>query len=583
MRPGRTILLIITLVLANFCMAQQDQVFFSSPGGFYNDSIELSLDCVYANHHIRFTTNGNTPTADSRIYEGPMTLDRQLYSSSNIYTIQISPDDLVYIPDSVRHAIVIRAAVFDENDSCISNTSTNTYLINGVGNTERSLAVMSICADSLALFDYETGIFVPGVFFNPDSPNHTGNYYQKGRDWEREVNVEFYEPNNNSGINQTCGLRAHGNMSRRYPAKGMKIYARDEYGKKRFNYDFFHDSIVSFKHLIIKPFAIFEPHLGSQDYFCTTLARQLDVAAPYIRPIQLYLNGEYWGVYFLQEKMDERYLEDHYDVDPENCNIIGSWLGEVEYGTNVSYSQMISWFSNADLTDDMVYEQAYEMIDMHNFIDYYILETFIGNWDWPGNNMRCWQENDGLWQWLFFDGDATLINNTSNAFPNAAVFTPPEAWGNHPVDKLLFGQLLKNSQFRSTFIARATELCNGVFKDDNTFPIFHEIVEILRPRISAQRERFGYPESDNSWNHWNGVVENYLQHRNQHYLSSMNDFFTTVDVKEDYDLPYLFPSGGFLVYDMKGNLISRHALPSKLAAGIYLIVSGNKTQRIIIQ
>lgn len=578
----RTILLFIALGWVHLCLAQQEQVLFSSPGGFYNESFEITLECLYANHHIRFTTNGNTPTAESRLYEGPLTLNGQLYSNSDIYTIQISPNSLVYVPDSVRHAIVIRAAVFDENDNRISNTATNTYLIEIENPFVRPLPVMSICADSLALFDYETGIFVPGIFFNPDDPNHTGNYYQKGRDWEREVNVEFYEPNN-SGINQVCGLRTHGNMSRRFPAKGMKIYAREEYGHKRFNHDFFHDSITSFKHLVIKPFAVFDPHLGSQDYFCTTLAHQLDVAAPSIRPILLYLNGEYWGVYFLQEKMDERYLEDHFDVDPDNCNIIGNWCGEVECGDNASFFQMMSWFSNADLTDDMVYEQACNIIDIPNFIDYYILETFIGNWDWPGNNMRCWQENDGLWRWLFFDGDATLINSTSNAFPNAAIFTPPQAWGNHPEDKLVFGQLLMNEQFRTAFSARATELCGGVFQDDNTLSTFNEIVEILRPRIGNQRERFGYPVSDDSWNHWNSVVENHLRHRNQHYLSAMDQFFTYVGIKEYPDVPRLSDIGEFLVYDMKGILVARNTIPSKLAAGIYIIVSGNTTQRIIIQ
>ena len=69
----------------------------------------------FQQHHIRFMTNGNRPTAQSRLYTEPLLLDGRLYSTSDIYTIQVSPDDLVYVPDSVRHCIVIRAAVFDES------------------------------------------------------------------------------------------------------------------------------------------------------------------------------------------------------------------------------------------------------------------------------------------------------------------------------------------------------------------------------------------------------------------------------------------------------------------------------------
>ena len=100
-----------------FAAAQADAVVFSHPGGFYENSFSLELSCSDA-CHIRYTTNGNTPTAHSRLYEAPLWLDERLYSQSDIYKIQISPDDLIYVPDSVRHAIVIRAAAFD-GEGCL--------------------------------------------------------------------------------------------------------------------------------------------------------------------------------------------------------------------------------------------------------------------------------------------------------------------------------------------------------------------------------------------------------------------------------------------------------------------------------
>ncbi len=588
--------------------AQEAHVVFSRPGGFYDSSFSLELRCPEA-CHIRYTTNGNTPTAQSRRYEAPLWLDERLYSDSDIYKIQISPDDLVYVPDSVRHAIVIRAAAFDGEEQRVGATVTHTYLIRDLGFDSAGLPVVSLCADSLALFDHETGIFVPGVLFDPSSPDHAGNYYQSGREWEREANVEYFEPGDNSGINQVCGLRTHGNRSRRYPSKGMKIYAREDYGQKRFNHAFFGDSqLDSFKHLILKPFASFWPYSGTQDYVCNALARQLDVEAPLCRPIVVFLNGEYWGMYFIQEKTDERFLEDHYGVDPDVCNIIGSWAGEVEQGSGHNFRRMMRWIENADFTDADDYARIKEMIDIDNFIDYMIFETFVGNWDWPGNNMRCWQVGDGKWRWMFFDGDATIINQEMDVFLNAAFYSPPTTWENYPETKLLFGKLLENNEFKTAFKARARELCESLFQFENTSIVFNDIVEALRPKVADQRHRFGYPTSMSSWDRGNAQIDDFLQGRVEHYLAAMDDFpmlrddlliddlyqFTAfpnpsdaglnimmeIDWPRPYDL-YIYNVLGQVVYHQGGSVVAEEAIPvnADLAAGVYLLRIGPCVQR----
>ena len=513
------------LLLSSFTLAQSDEVVFSAPGGFYDYSFHLTLDCHERNHHIRFTINGNEPSDQSPRYEEPLFLDERLYSTSDIYKVQISPDELVYIPDSVRHAHVIRAAVFDDGNHCVSEIVTNTYLILDLGCDTKGLPVMSICADSLALFDEKTGIFVPGELWNPQVPLNTGNYYQQGRNWERPVNVEFYEPADNSGINQVCGLRTHGNRSRRYPSKGMKIYARDEYGKERFDHAFFEDTQINiFKHLVLKPFASFWPFSGAQDYVCTVLAHQLGLDAASCRPMVVYINGEYWGLYFVQEKMDERFLEDHFGLDPYYCNIIGSWKGEVENGDGRNFNRMMRWLEHTNLSDPADYERISDMIDIDNYIDYMVFETFVGNWDWPGNNMRCWQEDDGPWRWMFFDGDATIISENNDVFLNAAVYTEPTTWDNYPEAKLLFGKLLENNTFKIAFKERARELCGNLFQYENTSLVFNNIVVALRPGIADQRHRFGYPPTDEVWNEGNDRIDSFLKRRVEHYLEALETF-----------------------------------------------------------
>ena len=517
----RKIYIILFLFLPLTMISQK--VKFSQKGGFYENSFSLELSCPDG-YQIRYTTDGNDPTAQSALYKSPLWLDERLYSKADIYKIQISPDSLMYIPDSIKHAIVIRAALFDDEDSCVSPTFTNTYLIRSLGIENHGMAAVSLCVNYDDLFDYNTGIFVRGANWDPKKPDHTGNYYQHGKGWERPANVEFYEPDDNSGINQTCGVRTHGNRVRRQPAKGMKIYARNEYSKKRFNHPFFgEDYIDSFKHLILKPFASFSPYSGVQDYVSQKLALQVGITSSECRPVMMFLNGEYWGIYFIQEKPDERFLEDHFGISPDNCNIIGDWKGGVDHGSDTSFKDMMKWFADADLTKRRQYKQACKLIDTNSFIDYYVFQTFVANFDWPGNNMRCWQAGDGKWQWIFFDGDATIIAGQHDVFNKAAVYEEPKTWLNYPEAKLVFGKMLENREFKKAFKARAVEWCNGPLRYENTYPIYSEILEALRPHIEDQSHRFGYPRSYKKWEDGNKTINQFLSNRAENYLKLIDE------------------------------------------------------------
>ena len=159
----------LLLLAVRFCAfplrgwSQADTVLFSASGGFFEDVFSLELYNYYPQNHIRYTTNGNRPTAQSPLYVEPLMLDASKYSRSDIYTIHNCPESEFYLADSVQHCIVIRAAVFDENDSCISAVKTNSYFIRALGCDTHELPAVSLCADSLDLFDYETGIFVPDI------------------------------------------------------------------------------------------------------------------------------------------------------------------------------------------------------------------------------------------------------------------------------------------------------------------------------------------------------------------------------------------------------------------------------------
>lgn len=598
---------LISLVLN--VSAQDEEVVFSQPGGFYEDSFSLVLSSSNPQNSIRFTTNGNCPTAQSQLYTEPLQLDESLYSKSDIFTIQIAPDSLMFYPDSVRHCIVIRAAVFDDNGNCLSDVATNSYFIRALGCDTHGLPAISLCADSLGLFDYYNGILVPGVHYDPHQAATTGNYYMTGDEWERRINFEFYELNN-SGINQQAGLRTHGKKSRRHQQKGLKLYAREEYGKKRFKHQFFEDiPNNNFKHLTLKGFDSSWSGLGFNDYVCGRIAQNLDVESLASRATLLFLNGESWGIYFLEERPDERYLEDHFGVDIDNVNIMNDWDGHYDCGSANNFLNLFNWLEGADLANPEDYAYFSTKVDIDNFIDYQLFEIFINNLDWPANNVRFWQLGDGIMRWIFFDGDGCLETLDFDAFANA-VYDGDQTYPSSSRATLFFRKLLENNDFRDRFNSRFNELVQSEFDYASTSLYFNYMHQKLEPSVPQQIERFGRPSSMELWLGWcTWHVDNFLHDRPSVMLEELLGFLSVEvnntigfscfpnpsngDISIRLDNGFAGPTEieihtvmGQKVFskscDFSGDeeLISIHP---NLTAGVYFMKIGNMVQRIIRQ
>lgn len=608
----KRLLLILPLLLVPFFGTGQpaEKACFSVPGGFYEESPTLEIFPFYQQHHIRFTTNGNRPTAQSQLYTEPLLLDGSLYSTSDIYTIQISTDEYVFVPDSVPHCIVIRAAVFDQNENCISEVATHSYFIHSLGCDTHGLPVVSLCADSLDLFDYYNGILVPGVNYDPLDSLNTGNYYQSGHEWERPVNVEYYD-HSPEFVNQLAGLRVQGLKSRRFEQKALKLYAREEYGKKRFVHHFF-ETIPhnSFKHLTLKPFYATFNQTGINDYLSNRFAASLNLETLASSPAVLFLNGEYWGIYFVHEKPDERYLEDHFGIDPEQVTILSGWEPEVDCGNPQNYIDLFQWMSEADLSDPEAYAFAASKIDIDNFIDYYVFELFSENTDWPNNNMRCWQLGDSKWRWIFFDGDACYCWVTFQAFDNA-VYDGPNYWPSSFRASLFFRKLLANPGFRYKFNNRFKELMSTTFSYDHTSPVFEEIKNALAPEIPAQAARFGKPVDFDDWNTYLLHTQWFLLKRKEFIEPVLEEFMHWSVSSETLPECNIYPNPthreltlefdgnefGYLqieISDLLGRVVfsqpflaaqgnNKTTIHPNLKPGLYVLKIGNHVTKIVLQ
>lgn len=588
-----------TLLLAQNLLAQT-KVVFSQQGGFYEDSFPLELWCPDG-LHVRYTVNGATPTADAQPYSEPMLLNEELFSKSDIYTIVDCIPSVFHAVDDVKHAIVIRAAVFDENDSCVGPVVTHSYFIKALGCDLHGLPVLSIAADSLDLFDYETGIFIPGVNYDPIDSTATGNYNMTGREWERRINMEFYETDN-SGLNQQCGLRTHGGASRWFQQKGMRLYARDEYGKKRFKHRFFETTpIASFKRLNLHPYRCSNwLHTGGQEYLSQLVAAQLDIDGLGVRQVVVFINGEYWGIYTLEESPDERYLEDHYDIDLDEVNILKYW-GVTAYGDGMDWWRFRNWIENADLNQPADSAYAFSKIDIPSFIDYFLLEVFGANLDWPQNNVLQWQASEGApFRMMFFDGDGCFTRWNYPALYNAM-----HQGGN----SLIINKLMASEAFKSMLYERYLVLKNSVFSVGSMKTIWDEYRELVGEEVPDQAERFGFPASMERWQSDMDCTEAFFTKRFIGFDQELQNVFELNTPEVKGNMVYPNPNNGTFfvlvfsencsmmdveVMNVLGQLVYKeecfrtiggniYRIETGLSSGLYLLRIENDIIRIVIQ
>ncbi len=98
---------------------------------------------------------------------------------------------------------------------------------------------ISIVTDSLNLFDFKTGIYIGGAAEVKGQSESTGNYFLRGKEWERAAHFEFFTEDGFQAFEQNVGIRIHGGKGRNLPQKSLKIYAREAYGAASVYYPFF--------------------------------------------------------------------------------------------------------------------------------------------------------------------------------------------------------------------------------------------------------------------------------------------------------------------------------------------------------
>jgi hypothetical protein len=274
--------------------------------------------------------------------------------------------------------------------------------------------------------------------------------------------------------------------------------------------------------------------------------------------VLLYLNGEFWGLYNLTERIDQQFLRSYSDKDAE-WNIIskesgwenGVWYNreEVKEGDYAGWLENQNWVGSADFAVPGNIGVLQNRVDLENVFSYLFLEAYVQNLDWPDSNWIVYRRmdsgakaNEGKWRMMVWDAETTL-GSVDGGFKND-INTLERAYSPHDsITRILEKPFIKNCWLKVQFWQRAREYL-GVENTANRPPnevgqlskerVKAEILkqaEIVRPFIALEAGRWAPDMGVANFDHSVQQALNFVDERQEvilHHLDAMrNQTFTT--------------------------------------------------------
>lgn len=503
---GGTTQLVLTSPTPGFPNVYGSTLNFSHASGVYGDSFYLFINSSSDEDSIYYTLNGNVPGSDALLLTDSVFID---FSNTDDFYISEIPTTPGSMGDYLRlwkppvkllqKAITIRACAI-KNNQTKSKVYTATFFPDSLFGKVSQFPVVTLISDTANLYNHFNGIYIPGYYFSSNNPDWTGNYFLKTSTWERPVHISYFDTSGNLKMAQDAGMRIHGKITRHAPQKSLRLYARSEYADSFFEYPLLSQIPQErYKRIILQTTYGDQWQTMFKDQMITELVHELNLDVLRSEPVNVFLNGEYWGFHHLRDYFDSYFLELKYGINPDSVDIIENEL-EVEEGDTINYRQLFNYLETHDIAQQLVYDTIKNWIDIPNFIDYQITEIFFNNNDWPGSNVKFWREKKAgaKWRWLLFDLDASCFNPEFNSleFATANVDT---SWQNPPWATYLLRTMLLNENFKSDFINRFGELLNSTFKTENLLNHIYKYKATIDSVYELHFNRWNYPISYHDW------------------------------------------------------------------------------------
>ena len=389
-------------------------------------------------------------------------------------------DGLKYNPETgilLTKTAAIRAyAVADGKRT--SSLTWATYIVN----EKHTMDVVSVTLDHDDLWSDSRGIYALGPNARDDAERTGANFY---KDWERAGYVALF-CSDEEGFSLPCGVKIFGGASRAGDKKSLLLKFRDRYGEDELVYNVFDNDIYSFKSLVLRS--------GSQDYLKSMLRDEWLTAlatdgsehlyALAYRPVVLYLNGAYFGVYFIREKMGDDYISKHLNVSTDSIDLLVCNGLTPQLGSSKDYRALINYVNTHDLRKKEYYDYVCSQVDIYSLMDQKIARFFSGDQD--TGNIRFFRssEDDGKWHWVLYDLDYAFYYYTKFSY-----YVTKIRPGFGDVDTI-FRQMIKNDTFRDIFLKRIAEQLKTRYSYENALSSLDALAATLEPEMPRNCERW---------------------------------------------------------------------------------------------
>ncbi len=469
--------------------------------GSYEGTQTVSLECDTPDAKIFYTLDGKEPTTSSSQYSGPVTFDKTGMIRARAYKDG-------FLPSAIKTA---------------------TYFV-GEAHT---LPLLSIVTDRDYLFDEATGIYElgPNPVLVEGSTAHyeVANYLERGQESERPASFEVFDEKGQQVFSQNVGIRIAGGYSRDNKQKSFAIMARSKYGGGSLRYAFFDN----------RPYAEYQSLLlrqGGQDQTIgkikevVTLSLVEDKGFNFItqawKPYVLYLNGEYWGVYFMMEKRNENFIAQHENFeDPDNMNIMWSTSRLIQ-GDDDGYKDLMAFIESHDMSVKENYEHVAAQVDTDSFIDLMINQIWVANSDYA--NIEYYQLlPDGKWKQIYYDFCWTF---GSSEFPNGDHPTLAKRMDSSKAGSTLLGGLLKYKPWRDAFIERFAWALKEIYAPSHVIETIDAISEMVRSEMPAEREKFG--GTMQGWETTLESMKDFARKRGANVVQQLKNAFSLSDAQK---------------------------------------------------
>jgi hypothetical protein len=453
---------------------------FSHEAGHYESPIELELDPWSDTHLLYYTLDGTEPTEDGNLYVEPIAIDQ-----TTVVKVMAVPTEGLWLPGFII---------------------TNTYFINVEPHT---LPIVSISGPEL----------IDGL-------------------WQNEIrhltDCEIFDTEFNRLSISHGESNEHGNDSNAFGQRGFDYIVLDSRGYDHdIEYPLFEATDRDrFKRLIFRAggsdnFPDSYPQSHVRDAMCQLLAEEAELNLD-IRRCEhcvVYINGEYWGLYEMREKVDDReYFEEYYDVEIEDVTFLKTWGGTwAECGDLNEWDEITGMVETGEFCWAPTYDDISEILDINSLIDYFILNSYVVNAGWLNWDQAWWKAegtNSVKWKYALWDLDQTLGNAinftgipdmTATASPcDFQLLMDPGGQGHVPLVNALF----ESPDFEAAFHSRYMELIEGPFSCGSIQQFVDSIHDVMLPEMPRQVERWAFnDETVETWEEAYGQIEGFLLER----------------------------------------------------------------------